>query len=74
MDARLEAKLGFDKVRTAIQDRCSTDYAVARVENEDFCTSGEEIHRRHLLTDEMRLILMFEDNFPTSGYSISSIR
>jgi DNA mismatch repair protein MutS2 len=68
MDARLEAKLGFDKVRTAIQDRCSTDYAAARVENEEFCTSGEEIHRRHLLTDEMRLILMFEDNFPTSGY------
>ncbi len=68
MDARLETKLGFDKVRTAIQDRCSTDYAAARVENEDFCTSGEEIHRRHLLTDEMRLILMFEDNFPTSGY------
>ncbi|MBO4755764.1 MAG: endonuclease MutS2, partial [Bacteroidales bacterium] len=55
-------------MRTAIQDRCSTDYAAARVENEDFCTSGEEIHRRHLLTDEMRLILMFEDNFPTSGY------
>ena len=68
MDARLEAKLGFDKVRTAIQDRCSTDYAAARVENEEFCTNGEEIHRRHLLTDEMRLILMFEDNFPTSGY------
>ena len=43
MDARLETKLGFDKVRTAIQDRCSTDYAAARVENEDFCTSGEEI-------------------------------
>ena len=68
MDARLEAKLGFDKVRTAIQDRCSTDYAAARVENEDFCTVGEEIHKRHLLTDEMRLILMFEDSFPTSGY------
>ena len=68
MDARLEAKLGFDKVRTAIQDRCSTDYAAARVENEEFCTNGEEIHRRHLLADEMRLILMFEDNFPTSGY------
>jgi len=68
MDARLEAKLGFDKIRTAIQDRCSTDYAATRVEEEEFCTDGGEIHRRHLLTDEMRLILMFEDNFPTSGY------
>ena len=68
MDARLEAKLGFDRVRAAIQARCSTEYAAARVAEEDFCTDGARIHRRQLLTDEMRLILMFEENFPTSGY------
>ena len=68
MDQRLEAKLGFDKVRAAISARCSTEYASARVEQEEFCTDGEQIHRRHLVTDEMRLILMFEENFPTSGY------
>ena len=68
MDARLEAKLGFDKVREAIQARCSTDYAAARVAGEEFCADGAEIHRRHLLADEMRLILMFEESFPTAGY------
>ena len=68
MDPRLEAKLGFDKVRQAIEGRCSTDYAARRVAGEEFCTRGAEIHRRHLLADEMRLILMFEDNFPTAGY------
>jgi DNA mismatch repair protein MutS2 len=68
MDERLEAKLGFDKVRAAIMARCSTEYASARVEQEEFCTDGDQIHRRHLVTDEMRLILMFEENFPTSGY------
>ena len=68
MDARLEAKLGFDKVRAAIQARCSTEYAATRVAEEDFCLDGAQIRRRHLLTDEMRLILMFEDSFPTSGY------
>ena len=68
MDARLEAKLGFDKVRAAIEARCATEYAAKRVAEEEFCTDGTEIHRRHLLTDEMRLILMFEENFPTSGY------
>ncbi len=68
MDARLEAKIGFDKVRAAIAARCSTEYAAARVEQEEFCSDGDQIHRRHLLTDEMRLILMFEENFPTSGY------
>ena len=65
---RLEAKLGFDKVREAVSGRCSTDYAAARVADETFCTEGAEIRRRQLLTDEMRLILMFEENFPTSGY------
>ena len=68
MDARLESKLGFDKVRAAIGARCSTEYAAARVAEEEFSTSGEEIRRRHLLADEMRLILMFEDGFPTAGY------
>ena len=68
MDGRLETKLGFDKVRAAIESRCSTDYAAQRVAEEEFSTNGAEIHRRHLLTDEMRLILMFEENFPTSGY------
>ena len=68
MDGRLEAKLGFDKVRAAVEGRCSTEYAAQRVAGEEFCTDGGEIHRRLLLTDEMRLILMFEENFPTAGY------
>ena len=67
-DARLEAKLGFDTVRQIIQNYCSTDYAASRVESETFSTSGAEIRRRLVLTDEMRLVLMFEENFPTSGY------
>ena len=68
MDARLEAKLGFDKVRAAIQGRCSTDYAAGRVADEEFSADESEIRRRQVLTDEMRLILMFEDGFPTAGY------
>ena len=67
-DVRLETKLGFDRVRAAIAARCSTEYAAARVEGEELSKDAAEIHRRHLLTDEMRLILMFEDGFPTSGY------
>ncbi|MCQ2137054.1 MAG: endonuclease MutS2, partial [Bacteroidales bacterium] len=66
--ARLEAKLGFDRVRAAIADKCSTSYAVERVENERFSTMAREIRRRLLLTDEMRLILMFEDSFPSAGF------
>ena len=65
---RLEEKLGFDRIRTLIANRCSTEYAATRVEEETFSTDPREISRRLLLTDEMRLIAMFEDNFPTSGY------
>ena len=66
--ARIEAKLGFDRVRQAILDRCSTDYAARRVRDEEFCTDAAEIARRLHRTDEMRVVLMFEENFPTSGY------
>ena len=66
--ARIEAKLGFDRVRQAIQDRCSTDYASRRTTGEEFCSDAAEIARRLHRTDEMRVVLMFEENFPTSGY------
>ena len=65
---RLEGKLGFDRVRSLIADRCSTDYAAERGENEELSTDPSVIRKRLQLTDEMRLILMFEENFPTSGY------
>ena len=65
---RLEAKLGFDRIRTQIADRCSTDYAARRVAAEQFISDPSTIRRRLQLTDEMRLIVMFEENFPTNGY------
>jgi len=64
----LEAKLGFDRVRKAISDRCSTTYASDRTRDEQFSTDPSEIRHRLMLTDEMRLVMMFEENFPTSGY------
>ena len=67
-DARLEAKLGFDKIRRIISDRCMTDYATERVASEEFSTDAGVIRMRLGLTDEMRLVMMFEENFPTTGY------
>jgi len=67
-DLRLEAKLGFDKIREAVSNRCITDYATRRVDEELFSTDRDIIYKRLSLTDEMRLILMFEDNFPSTGY------
>ncbi len=67
-DYKTEAKLGFDKVREIISRKCQTEYAAKRVEEEELSTDAKEIRHRLALTDEMRLILMFEDNFPTTGY------
>ena len=68
IDARLEQKIGFDRIRQIISDRCSTGYAVERAASETFSTNPSHIRKRLLLTDEMRLIMMFEDSFPSGGF------
>jgi DNA mismatch repair protein MutS2 len=68
IDTRLEQKIGFDKVRQIISDRCSTAYAAERTATETFSTNPSHIRKRLLLTDEMRLIMMFEDSFPSGGF------
>ena len=45
-----------------------SSHASGRVMEEEFSTSAETIRRRLVLTDEMRLIMMFEEAFPTTGY------
>ena len=68
IDCRLEQKLGFDRIRDLISNRCSTSYAAERTATERFSVKTAEIRKRLLLTDEMRLIMMFEDGFPSSGF------
>ena len=68
IDTRLEQKIGFDRIRNIISDRCSTAYAAERTATETFSTNPTHIRKRLLLTDEMRLIMMFEDSFPSGGF------
>ena len=68
IDIRLEQKIGFDRIRQIISDKCSTVYATERAANETFSTKASQIRKRLLLTDEMRLIMMFEDGFPSGGF------
>ena len=65
---QLEQKLGFDRVRKSVCDHCQSSFAASLVLEEEFSSDEGEIRRRLLLTEEMRLILMFEDTFPTAGY------
>ena len=64
----LEQKIGFDKIRGMIASKCSTNYAAARAENEAISCEENQIQHRLMLTDEMKLICMFEDTFPANGY------
>ena len=68
IDTRLEQKIGFDRIRRIISDKCSTTYAADRAAEETFSDNAAEIRKRLLLTDEMRLIMMFEDSFPSGGF------
>lgn len=70
---RLEAKLGFNQVREAVAFRCQTARATQRAEEESFVSDRAQIEHRLKSTDEMRLIVMFEDQFPLSGYVEPSI-
>jgi DNA mismatch repair protein MutS2 len=64
----LEQKIGFDRIRRQIAERCSTQYAVDKVWDEEISRDAKEIDLRLQLTDEMRLISMFEDSFPSVGF------
>ena len=65
---RIEPKIGFDKIRDMIGAKCGTEYGRTRVQQESFSTDKEEILRRLSLTDEMRLIQIFEASFPDRGF------
>ena len=64
----LEQKIGFDLVREKITAKCATRYAATKVAAEQISRDPSEIMFRLRLTDEMRLICLFEDSFPAGGY------
>ncbi len=64
----LEKKLGFDIVREMVLGKCSTAGARRIVEESGMMTDEESIVAALRLTDEMRLVCMFEDTFPADGY------
>ncbi len=65
---KIEQKLGFEKIREQLLLRCSTNYAKERVNTEKVSHNAATIGKRLILTDEMRLICMFESSFPQNGF------
>ncbi len=65
----IEHKISFDIIREKVKQKCSTDFAKKRVEEESFSTNKMEIERRLSLTDELRIIAMFEPKFPQENFA-----
>lgn len=65
---KIESKLGFDRLRNYVKNACSTQYAQKRTLEETVSSDPETIERRLALSDEMRVIMMFEASFPSAGY------
>ncbi|MEZ7875162.1 MAG: Smr/MutS family protein [Bacteroidales bacterium] len=66
--SRLENKLGFDKIRGAVEAGCSTNAARSVASDFTFMTDEESIRVAIEETDEMRVIQMLESGFPNYGY------
>lgn len=62
--ANFEQKVGFDRLREQVAALCSMRAAREKLSGEGFCTSAQEIVRRLSLTDEMRLVVEMEHEFP----------
>lgn len=62
--ANFEQKVGFDRLREQVAALCSMRAAREKLRGEGFCTSAQEIVWRLSLTDEMRLVVEMEHEFP----------
>ncbi len=63
-----ERKIGFDRVRAQVAERCTMQAARERLADEGFSTSAREIERRLSLADEMRLVLEMEREFSNDDF------
>lgn len=66
--ATFEQKIGFDRLREQVAAMCTMRAARERLAAEGFSTSAQEIEERLSLSDEMRLLLEMERDFPGGDY------
>jgi DNA mismatch repair protein MutS2 len=64
-----EQKIGFDRIKNSISERCSSLAGKEKVANISFCSDYEALNRQLLLCDEMRTICLLENTFPDSGFA-----
>ena len=63
-----ERKIGFDRIRAQLSERCTMPTARERLAAEEFSTSAREIEHRLSLADEMLIVLEMEHDFSKEDY------
>lgn len=64
----IEQKLGFDRIRGMVAERCSNALAVRMVDEMRFSSDFEKVQYELQLTEEMRQIVLMESDFPQQDF------
>ena len=66
--ANFESKIGFDRIRALIAERCNTEAARAKLDEHRFSSRREVVENRIASADEMRTIIQMEHEFPNEEF------
>ncbi len=66
--SNFEQKIGFDRLRLQVADSCTMRASRRMILDERFTTSATEIERRQSLVDELRRMVMLENDFPMEEF------
>lgn len=66
--ANFESKVGFDRIRILLKDKCLSPMGAERVDNIRFLIDAEKIDEIISVTYEFQQLLRFEENFPSENY------
>ena len=64
----IEQKLGFDRIRQMVAEQCTNALAMRMADEMRFTTDYEQLHHELQLTEEMRLIVLMESEFPQQDF------
>ena len=63
-----ESKIGFDRIRELLKEKCLSPSGIEKVNNIRFDTDPDHILKNLSATYEFQQLLIFEENFPSDNY------
>ena len=66
--SNFESKIGFDRIRDILKEKCLSPMGIEKAEGIRFSDNIEKISEQLSATSEFQQILIFEENFPADNY------